>query len=493
MENKNLVKNYLGIIVILLSSFALQDIQAQFSSDNANTSSLEVLNIINVTLGGDFPISGTYPASRTERVDQLITRIFTEYKAELLRTTPDEELLSTIKISIDEYAKRNIVLKRFTGEEIKIDLVKFRITGDFIFNPYLKNDDVIIFPPLDLDRNFIDITGAVNKEIKFQFIENERLSDAIIIAQGINPAYLNVDSAQISRLSYDGLNEEILNVKISDNPTLQRGDRIRILADRNEKKDFNVLVLGEVNRPGKIHISKNNTTIAEVINKAGGFTNEASLKFSEIIRNSNAFTTLQRKAFESRLNGTKLTPELERKLLNSKNHELLKMYRSADITLEDTLFFNIDNSLRALDGYSQIDLSNLIDSASFESNYIVKDQDVIVIPEKQYDVYVWGGVASIGYYKFESGKSIKDYIEEAGGLTEIAYGEGEVFLIKGKTREWINIDIGASENIEAGDFIYVKKDPPKSFDFYLERIGSIASIVGTVATIVLLVNQFSNK
>ncbi|MEE9431639.1 MAG: SLBB domain-containing protein, partial [Melioribacteraceae bacterium] len=316
-------KNYIWVVVILLSSFFLNEINAQFSSDKSSSSSLEMLTLINVTLGGDFPISGTYPASRTERVDQLITRIFTTYKAELLRSTPDEKLLGIIKTSINEYSKRNIILKRFSGEKISIDLVKFRLTGNFEYNPYLKNDDVIIFPPLDLVRNFVDISGAVNKEIKFQFVEGEKLSDAILIAQGLNSSYLSVDSVSISRLSYDGLMEEILKVKISENPILQRGDRIRILADANKKRDYSVLVLGEVNRPGKIYVTKNKTTLKEVIQKVGGFTNQASLGFSELIRNSNTISVLQKEAFEASMSGTKLTLEEEQKILNSKRHELL--------------------------------------------------------------------------------------------------------------------------------------------------------------------------
>lgn len=491
MENKNLVKKYLVIIVILLSLIMLQDIHAQFSGENSNTSGYAALNLINVTLGGDFPISGTYSASRTERVDQLITRIFTTYKAELLKTTPDEKLLGIIKTSVDEYAKRDLVLKRFTGEEIIIDLVKFRVTGNFTFNPYLKNDDVIIFPPLDLERNFIDITGAVNKEIKFQFVENDKLSDALIIAQGINPAYTNVDSAQISRLSYDGLNEEILNVKISDNPILQRGDRIRILSDENNKKDYNVLVLGEVNRPGKIHITKNNTTLTDVIKKAGGFTKNASLKFAELIRNSDSYSVLKKNAIEKNFSTLNITMGAEQKLINKKMIEYLKMFRAANLEMSDTLYFGIDNQLRTLNGFSQLDFRNLNNNTSFESTYFVKNGDIVIVPEKINEVYVWGGVSKIGYYPYKNNSTVWDYIENAGGFTEIAYGEDEVYLIKGKSRDWITVTEDESVRVEAGDFIYVKKERPVAeFWFYLSRISAVAGILGSIATVVLLLTQF---
>jgi len=489
MENKKLVKNSLVIFMIILSSFAIQDLQAQFSSDKTNTSSLEALNIINVTLGGDFPISGTYPASRTERVDQLITRIFTEYKAELLRTTPDEELLSTIKISIDEYAKRNIVLKRFTGEEIVIDLVKFRITGDFNFNPYLKNDDVIIFPPLDLERNFIDITGAINKEIKFQFVKNEKLSDAIIIAQGINPGYLNVDSAQISRLSFDGLTEEVLNVKISDNPTLQRGDRIRVLSDENNKRDYNVLVLGEVNRPGKIYITKNTTTLAEVINKAGGFTNEASLITSELIRDNKSIAEL---IFENPIynknNIDILSSNLNDRLKQSKMTELLLMQRMSDVVLEDTMFFSLDNKLKELKTQGVVDFTKIYSDSTEDGEFKLRDGDVIYVPIQEKHVYVYGQVNSPGLIPYIQGMDYNYYINKAGGLGEDS--QDDIKLITSKTKSWYTVN--QNTEVGRGDFIYVPKDPSRSFGYYLGNAAFISTIASAITTIsILIINQLN--
>ena len=489
MENKKLVKNSLVIFMIILSSFAIQDLQAQFSSDKTNTSSLEALNIINVTLGGDFPISGTYPASRTERVDQLITRIFTEYKAELLRTTPDEELLSTIKISIDEYAKRNIVLKRFTGEEIVIDLVKFRITGDFNLNPYLKNDDVIIFPPLDLERNFIDITGAINKEIKFQFVKNEKLSDAIIIAQGINPGYLNVDSAQISRLSFDGLTEEVLNVKISDNPTLQRGDRIRVLSDENNKRDYNVLVLGEVNRPGKIYITKNTTTLAEVINKAGGFTNEASLITSELIRDNKSIAEL---IFENPIynknNIDILSSNLNDRLKQSKMTELLLMQRMSDVVLEDTMFFSLDNKLKELKTQGVVDFTKIYSDSTEDGEFKLRDGDVIYVPIQEKHVYVYGQVNSPGLIPYIQGMDYNYYINKAGGLGEDS--QDDIKLITSKTKSWYTVN--QNTEVGRGDFIYVPKDPSRSFGYYLGNAAFISTIASAITTIsILIINQLN--
>ncbi|MCB9247176.1 MAG: hypothetical protein H6613_00825 [Ignavibacteriales bacterium] len=78
-----------------------------------------------------------------------------------------------------------------------------------------------------MERNFIDISGAVNKEVKFQFVDGDKLSDAILFARGLNPAYTNIDSAQISRLSNNGLNEQLLNFSLSENPILLRGIELK--------------------------------------------------------------------------------------------------------------------------------------------------------------------------------------------------------------------------------------------------------------------------
>ncbi|MDZ7765236.1 MAG: hypothetical protein U5K00_12540 [Melioribacteraceae bacterium] len=44
------------------------------------------LQPINVTIGGDFIVEGTFPASPNERVDQFVTRIYNEQKIAMLNS-----------------------------------------------------------------------------------------------------------------------------------------------------------------------------------------------------------------------------------------------------------------------------------------------------------------------------------------------------------------------------------------------------------------------
>ena len=478
-------------ITFLLFTIQLKAQTTTNFGNNSEGSDLAALSLISVTVGGDFLLEGTFPASNTERVDQFITRIVSEYRDGAIRFAKDEESLTRIQNEIENYSKRNITLKRYNGKKIKVDLQMFRSTGDFKYNPYLKNGDVILFPTLDLQRNFIDISGAVNKPLKFPFVEGDKLSDAILLAHGLNSSYTNINSAEISRLSNNGEKEEIKIVNIDKNPLLQRGDRIRILFNENQKKDYNVLVLGEVNRPGKIFISKSSTTISEVIKRAGGFTENASLKNSEIIRNSKSVLQL---IYENPIyyknNIKKFTGKLEDKLKQAKLTELLLMQRMSDVVLEDTVFFSLDNKLKELQTQAVVDFTKIFSDTTNDGKFIMHDGDVIYVPTKEKFVYVYGQVNKPGLVPYVEGKNYKYYLEKAGGLGEDY--ESDIKLIKRKTKSWFTVN--NKTKIDRGDYIYVPKNPPRSFGYYLRNTAFITSIISAVTTVsVLIINQINKS
>lgn len=440
-----------------------------YSQDRAlTTGSSDWLNpsieqSISVTIGGEFFATGTYPASPNERVDQFLTRIINATKKANGYNNNDLN---------NNYSKRTIVLKRFNGETINVDLLKFEVTGDYKQNPLLKNDDVLIILPFNLEKNFVTIDGAVNAPKTFQFVEGDKLSDAILFAQGISPVYNKVDSATISRLSYNGEKEEVIYVLISDNPVLQRGDRVKIIALESERKDYKAYVAGEVNNQGNVSITKNSTTIRQIIEKAGGFKDNADLNRSEIIRGANVF------------HSTLFTEDMEMALMSRKSR----------LKEEDSLPFIIDNKLRFSRGNGTVDFNKIFDENANDGNFIVKTGDYIFIPEKLNLVYVFGQVSSPGYVVFVNGKDYRFYLEKSGGLAVTA--KKEVYLIKGKTRNWVSLtkQDRNQENdvvVEAGDYIWVPKKPIRSFGFYLQKTGSISAVVGGILTLIVLLIQVS--
>ena len=198
---------------------------------------------------------------------------------------------------MQDYSFRNIKLKRVDGKEITLDLERFRLNGDFINNPYLRNDDVIIFPQSDLERNFFSVSGAVNNPGKFHFVDGDKLKDAIEFAGGINKAYENVINADMNRLSYDGREQKVISVGINSDFLCREVIALLIVADETMKKDYSIIILGEVNSPGVIPITKDKTTLYDVISKAGGLTKEASLKHAKLYTGNSVYSIMEKQFY----------------------------------------------------------------------------------------------------------------------------------------------------------------------------------------------------
>jgi protein involved in polysaccharide export with SLBB domain len=443
------------------------------------------LSTISVTIGGTFPLTGSFSALITERVDQFVTRIYNEAVSRSLSNAQDEQLFEKIKDDLSKYSLRGIILKRSNGEEIKIDLEKFRLYGDLTYNPYLKNDDVLIFPPYDIERNFIVIKGAVNRPGKYFFVDGDKLSDAIALAMGINPAFENVKEVLISRLSYDGQKSEIIRIQLPDDAELKRGDQIVVEANETQKRDFYVLVLGEVNRPGYVPITKSNTKLGEAIKLVKGFTENASLKRARLFR-GNSITPLLERQYGIKI-GDEIVNKNKELVDRIVSYEQAMMFRMSNLVEEDKYYFETENQYRVLNEGSAIDFSQIENENSEINNFILENGDVIVVPPLTKTVYVFGQVSNPGHVKFVEQENYHYYIDQAGGVGE--YAEDEIMVIKGDSRNWIPAT--DKVQIDDGDFIFVPKERIKSFQTTITEWGGYFSIVGSIATILLLIFQIT--
>lgn len=458
----------------------------QFTQDKNTKSDLFSAGTISVTIGGSFPINGTFPAFITERVDEFISRMNAQAVDLTLKAISDPVIYRKLKEGLANYALRGIKLKRTSGEELILDLQKFRLNGDFTNNPYLKNDDVIIFPAIDISRNFFSVSGVINRPGIFVFVDGDKLGDLLELVDGINPAYDNVDSVEISRLSYDGQKETVIKIKIDKNYPIQRADRFRFLAPENQKRNFAVSVIGEVNIPGFVPITKNNTTLYEVIKSCGGFTPQASLKRARVY-SGNSLAKLLEKQYNIKLNEQ---PDLENPGIRNilLNLELALMYRMSNVTTDDTSYFNLENQLRVLIEGSSLDFRKIDDPTSDIAKYIVQSGDIIIIPQVQNSVYVFGQVLRPGHVTFIEGKDYNYYVDEASGLGELAEDD-EIMVIKGGSRVWLS-PLRETVTLEEGDYIYVPKQSLRTIRSYIFEysvyVGLLASIAAILLSIVTL-------
>lgn len=472
-------KSLVLIIIVFLSTIAF----SQTTTGQTSLSEAMSFSAISVTIGGQFPINGTFPALITERADQFVSRIYTQAVDRMSRTTNDPLILEQIKNELENYSLRGITLKRSNGEEMVIDLLKFRITGDFTLNPYLKNDDVLIFPTIDLQRNFFSIRGAVNKPGRFIFVDGDNLQDALQFARGINPAYERKIFANIHRPSYDGTTIEVLVEDLNSDILLQRGDQIIIEADETQRKEFKVLVIGEVNSPGYIPITRNRTKLGEIISKAGGFTEEASIKRTRLFRGNSINLLLERQY------GVTISDKhsiVDTSILDKIiEYEQMLMLRMSNLVDEDIPYFQIENHIRVMNEGSISDFTNLNNPESEIHNLILRHGDVIVVPQRKRNVYVFGQVKNPGFVTFTPDRDYKYYVNLAGGLGE--YAEDEIKVIKGESRYWVIAD--QDPIINEGDFIFIPKQQLRTFRSYFQEYASYLGILGSVATITLLIVQ----
>ena len=168
-------------------------------------------------------------------------------------------------------------------------------------------------------------------------------------------------------------------------------------------------------------------------------------------------------------------------------YEQNMMFRMSNLVEEDKYYFASENQYRVLNEGSAIDFTQVENEKSDIYNFIVESGDVIVVPPYTKTVYIFGQVSNPGHVKFVDGKDYQYYIEQSGGLGE--YAESEIMIIKGDSRNWVTAT--PNTKIEDGDYIFVPKQRIKSFQTTVNELGGYFSIVGSIATVLLLIVQLT--
>ena len=118
------------------------------------------------------------------------------------------------KSDIDLLSKRNIVIKR-GDDSIMVDLEKFKVTGNEIFNPYVQQNDIIHIP---YKNRYFTVKGGVQRPGEYEYKINDNINDALIIAGGLYPN-VNTDNLRITRSTLANDSESFyLPIKDSKTP-----------------------------------------------------------------------------------------------------------------------------------------------------------------------------------------------------------------------------------------------------------------------------------
>ncbi len=380
------------------------------------------------------------------------------YPAHAVKRT--QELIGQAGGLLDEASVRNIQIKRHGQVVETADLLRFNRKGDIRFNPYVQDGDMI-FVPLKTDS--ITVQGAVWAPGGYEFRKDDTMTTLIKLAQGFRPeAYQR--EVELVRFNDDGVTTSTSVLDLSDatdmawRMPLRPDDQVFVRAVPRWHETLQVSITGEIRYPGLYAIERKATRLTEIIEKAGGITEEASLLESFIVR-----------ADTARIVDTE--------------YERLKEVPIQEMNPEEYAFFKM--KAREQRGLMSIDFHRLLQENDPAEDVILKNGDEIVIAIDRETVLVSGAVASPGAIVYNSAFTITDYIERAGGYGWNAR-KGKTRVIKAKTGD--RIKAKNVKQLGPGDTIWVPEKPYRDWwSLFLQGL----STAGQIATISLGVDTVS--
>jgi protein involved in polysaccharide export with SLBB domain len=286
---------------------------------------------------------------------------------------------------------------------------------------------------------------------------------------GIKKSHIRT-TLQIERLAKD-LSKSILSIDINDADqiTLFDGDSVELYAVEPEFTSVKkVSITGEVNVPGTYAVN-DSTKLSDVIEMAGGYTNNAYPLGGVLSRESVKLLENQSK--------DKGYDELLRYLVASPGFGQMGGAGSEGIITFLSLLKDYNPTGRIV---AEFELSELKRSPS--SNRFLEDGDSIHIPTYSSDVYVFGEVMSAGPIPFQEKNSAMDYINSSGSFSRVADTDRIILITPD----------GRPSLVAAGLFSKFNEDQilPGSVIYIPRQIGKVDGI-NLAATLSPIISSFA--
>jgi len=186
-------------------------------------------------------------------------------------------------------------------EYIKIDLARLLDDANAIDNLYLEPfDSLYVFSDNEFQDNlYIKVSGAVNNPGKFIYGTDMTIKDAVILAGGFKRSSAT-NRVELSRVIIEdnqstqttvqklSLSRSMRSTGGDDNFRLEPFDNVFVRYVPQFELQQNVFLHGEVTFPGEYSLEKDNETIYDVIQKAGGLTKEAFPAAAKLFRSQDS-------------------------------------------------------------------------------------------------------------------------------------------------------------------------------------------------------------
>ena len=360
-------------------------------------------------------------------------------------------------------------------------------TGDPAQNVELADKDVLRVQTVQeahfVPTQTVTILGAVQAPNNYPRATNMKLSDLLKLAGGPTPDASDFLEIAHARVPNDAPRQKMslkdaLAGKADTN--LTDGDLVTV-AQRNDIQmtTMRVVLMGAVKRPGPYAINGTTDRLSELIDRAGGFAPDAFGRGTEFYRDPSHLKTDSQE---------KVTPRLLQAINEVAQDDYTRAVAKADVekarflkdvntgastialpgvgavsqpstTVPATVFdhqtvtparpLNIDDLTPG--GNVNVDLDEAIRHRKGREDLVLKDGDIIVVPETPTTVSVVGAVTVPSAVVFDPGKSLSYYISNTGGYSVDAAKDRVIVLRYGGLVQKAT----DKTKIQVGDIIWV--------------------------------------
>lgn len=372
---------------------------------------------------------------------------------------------------------RHIQVKR-RGKTIQnFDLYDLLLRGDTSNDTRLQQGDTIFIP---LIKETVKVEGSVLRPGLFEIKQDETLAEILSFSGDINPKA----KVELNRVDFDSLERKVsifsLDEKENLKIVLKKGDSINVVESISLDAK-NVFLSGEFNFPGYYSI-KPGDTLYDLINRAGGYTEEAYTNAAVFTRQS--IVQQQKDSY------LKVAETLEKAVIDA-------ISRGSEIDGE--AYTSINSFIQRLKqvepiGRQVIEADLLILKTDPRMNLPLQDGDTLFVPRRPSSITVVGEVLNSTSHIYKDNLTIEDYLQLSGGLSDGADRErifvilpnGQSFLLKQKL-----FSRNYSDSLLTGSVIVVSRNPDP-FDWF-KITGLITPILSDLAISAAAIAAISNN
>ena len=332
--------------------------------------------------------------------------------------------------------------------------------------------------------------GTVRFPGEYPLVEGMSIDDLIRLSGGlVESAYSQ--SAEIARIDLSNPNRAVSSIVVSSltgssTMALQPSDYVEFRTIPDFRETQTISLEGEFVFPGTYAFDKGEN-LSSVIQRAGGFTDEAFVDGSIFLREALKIREQQ---------------ELDRlaKVLNDDLNADSLRDTNSNVAVDDAQLTLQRDAIEALasaeaQGRLVIPLMKIVNFSV--DDVALKTNDRLLIPKFSQEVTVIGEVQRPTSYLYDASFSQADYLMQSGGIKPSADKRG-IYVVKAggqvimPTRGWFRFR-SAQANIGPGDTIVVPLDTDDTRIRGIPLLAEVSTIIYQLALGAAAVNSFSSN